>query len=47
MNLLNVVGIIVAIVTVRSRKPSLRATATVLYGVYLATYLWVFAPSSY
>ncbi len=47
MNMINVAGVILAIVTVRTRNPRVRATSTVLYGIYLATYLWTFAPSSY
>jgi hypothetical protein len=47
MNRLNAVGLVLAVVVVLARRRTLRATATVLYGIYLATYLWTFVPRSY
>lgn len=47
MNMHNVAGVVLALVTVRARQPRVRATTTILYGVYLVAYLWIFVPGSY
>jgi hypothetical protein len=47
LSLFAAVGLALAAVAVRRRHPTVLATATVLYDIYLAAYLWVFVPRSY
>lgn len=47
MNICNAVGLALTAVVVRTGHSTIRATATVLYGIYLAAYLWTFVPRSY
>ena len=47
MNLFNAVGLALATVVVVTSQPLLRAAGTVLFGVYLASYLWTFVPRTY
>lgn len=47
MNMLNAVGLVLAVAAILARQRPVRSTITVLYGGYLAAYLWIFAPRSY
>jgi hypothetical protein len=46
-NLFNALGIVVLGTVAGVRRRALQATATVLFGVWLAVYLWVFVPGAY
>jgi hypothetical protein len=47
MNLFNVAGLAFAAMAFLSSRPKIRGAATVLFGVYLAAYLWAFLPRTY
>lgn len=47
MNLFNVAGLVFATIAMLSSRAKVQGGATVLFGVYLAAYLWTFLPRTY
>ncbi len=47
MNISNMIAFAIAAVVIRAKRRSIQSVATVVFGIWLGTYIWTFVPSSY
>jgi hypothetical protein len=47
MNIWNVLGIVITVVVIASKRPLIQGAATVAFGVWLGAYIWMFVPATY
>jgi len=47
MNVWNILGVAITVVVVSAKRRGIQGLATVVFGAWLAAYIWIFVPSTY